>query len=74
MREKGKNTRKTAKPSGESQPPGKRLQTVDAEDDARHWRQLEEKMDNLQEPLSKEIQDIKLKQEEMQNTITEIKN
>uniref|UniRef100_A0A8D1QD57 L1 transposable element RRM domain-containing protein n=1 Tax=Sus scrofa TaxID=9823 RepID=A0A8D1QD57_PIG len=31
-------------------------------------------MDNLQETLSKEIQDIKLKQEEMQNTITEIKN
>ena len=27
-------------------------------------------MDNLQETLSKEIQDIKLKQEEMQNTIT----
>ena len=35
---------------------------------------LEEKMDNLQETLSKEIQDIKLKQDEMQNTITEIKN
>ena len=31
-------------------------------------------MDNLQETLSKEIQDIKLKQEEMQNTTTEIKN
>ena len=27
---------------------------------------LEAKMDNLQEPLSKEIQDIKIKQEEMQ--------
>ena len=34
---------------------------------------LEAKTDNLQETLSKEIQDIKLKQEEMQNTITEIK-
>ena len=31
-------------------------------------------MDNLQETLSKEIQDIKLKQREMRNTITEIKN
>ena len=30
-------------------------------------------MDNLQETLSKEIQDIKFKQEVMQNTITEIK-
>ena len=30
-------------------------------------------MDNLQETLTKEIQDIQLKQEEMQNTITEIK-
>ena len=35
---------------------------------------LEAKMDNLEETLSKEIQDKKLKQEEMQNTITEIKN
>ena len=35
---------------------------------------LEAKMDNLQDTLSKEIQEIKLKQEEMQNTITEIKN
>ena len=30
-------------------------------------------MDNLQETLTKGIQDIKLKQEEMQSTITEIK-
>ena len=35
---------------------------------------LEAKMNNLQETLRKKIQDIKLKQEEMQNTITEIKN
>ena len=35
---------------------------------------LKAKMDNLQETLSKEIQDIKLQQEEMQNTVTEIKN
>ena len=35
---------------------------------------LEAKMDNLQETLSKEIQDITLKQEMMQNTITEVKN
>ena len=35
---------------------------------------LEVKMDNLRETLSKEIQDIKLKQEEMQNKTTEIKN
>ena len=35
-------------------------------------KKLEAEMDNLQETLSKEIQDIKLKQEEMQNTITEI--
>ena len=34
----------------------------------------EAKVDNLQETLSKEKQDIKLKQEEIQNTITEIKN
>ena len=34
---------------------------------------LEAKMDNLQETRTKEIQDIKLKQEEMQNTITEPK-
>ena len=35
---------------------------------------LEAKMDSLQQTQRKEIQDIKLKQEEMQNTITEIKN
>ena len=35
---------------------------------------LEAEMDNLQERLSKEIQDIKLNQEEMQNAITEVKN
>ena len=35
---------------------------------------LEAKMDNLQKTLSKEIQNIKLKQEEMQNTITEAAN
>ena len=35
---------------------------------------LEAKRDNLQETLTKEIQDIKLKQEEMQNTTNEIKN
>ena len=34
---------------------------------------LEAKMDNLQETLSEEIQNIKLKQEEMQKTITKIK-
>ena len=34
---------------------------------------LEAKIGNLQQMLSKEIQDIKLKQQ-MQNTITEIKN
>ena len=37
-------------------------------------KKLEAKTDNLQKTLSKEIQDIKLKQEAMQNKITEIKN
>ena len=35
---------------------------------------LEAKIENLQQALSKEIQDLKLKQAEMQNTINEIKN
>ena len=34
----------------------------------------EAKADNLQDSLSKDIQDLKLDQEEMQNTISEIKN
>ena len=34
---------------------------------------MEAKTVNLEQTLSKEIQDLKLKQEEMQNTITEIK-
>lgn len=35
---------------------------------------LEAKMDNLQETLTKEIQDIKLKQEEMKRSATRNKN
>ena len=35
---------------------------------------LEAKIDILQQTLNKEIQDLKLKQAGMQNTITEIKN
>ena len=35
---------------------------------------LAAKIDNLQQTLSKEIQDLKLKQAEMQNTINKIKN
>ena len=35
---------------------------------------LEAKIDNLQETLTKEIQYIKIKPAEMQNTITEIKS
>jgi len=35
---------------------------------------LETRIDILQQTLSKEVQDLKLKQAEMQNTITEIKN
>ena len=61
---------------GDYQPPGKRLYfslwTLKMMQDI--GNKLEAKIDNLQETLSKEIQDIKLKQEEMQNTITEIKN
>ena len=34
----------------------------------------EAKIDNLQQTLNKEIQDLKLKQAEVQNTVTEIKN
>ena len=35
---------------------------------------LEAKMDNLQETLSKEIPDLRIKQAEVQNAITDIKN
>ena len=35
---------------------------------------LEAKIDKLQETLSKEIEDLKIKQAEMQHIITEIKN
>ena len=35
---------------------------------------LEAKIDKFQETLSKEIQDVSIKQAEMQNTINEIKN
>ena len=71
MREKGKNP--------ENQLSEEEILSLQ-EKDFRLWmlkmmrdigNKLEAKMDNLQETLSKEIQDIKLKQEEMQNTITE---
>ena len=35
---------------------------------------LEAKTDNLEETMRKEIQDLKFKQAEMKNTVTEIKN
>ena len=35
---------------------------------------LEAKIDKLQEIMSKDIQDVRIKQAEMQNIITEIKN
>ena len=35
---------------------------------------LEANTDKVQETLSKEIEDLKIKQADMQNTITEIKN
>ena len=35
---------------------------------------LEEKIDNLQQTLSNKTQDLKFRQAELQNTITEIKN
>ena len=74
MREKGKNT--------ENQLSDEEILSIQ-EKDFRLWmlkmmqdigKKLEAKMDNLQETLSKEIQDLKLKQAEMQSTITEIKN
>ena len=37
-------------------------------------RQLNDLSDKLQETMSKEIEDLRIKQAEMQNTITEIKN
>ena len=37
-------------------------------------KKLEAKVDKIQKTMSKEIEDLKVKQTEMQNTITEIKN
>ena len=49
-----------------------RLMIVKMTQDLRN--KLEAKIDKLQETLSKEIQDLRTKQAEMQNIITEIKN
>ena len=67
-----KNPRKSAKESLSLQEKDFGLMMLKMMQDI--GNKLEAKMDNLQETLSKEIQDIKLKQEEMQNTIIEIKN
>ena len=37
-------------------------------------KKLEAKIDKLQETLSQEIVDVRIKETEMQNTVTEIKN
>ena len=74
MREKGKNPRKSAKRGEDSQTPGKNFRLLMLKMMQDIGNKLEAKMDNFQETLTKEIQDIKLQQEEMQNTITEIKN
>ena len=72
MREKEKKPRKSAMWSGDSQPPGKNFRLLMLKMMQDIGNKLEAKMDNLQETLCKEIQDIKLKQEEMQNTITNL--
>ena len=74
MREKGKNP--------ENQLSDQEILSLQ-EKDCRLWmlkmmqdigNKLKTKIDNLQQTMSKEIQDLKIKQSEMQNTITEIKN
>ena len=40
----------------------------------RFGKKLEAKIDKLQETLSQEIVDVRIKETEMQNTVTEIKN
>ena len=40
----------------------------------RFGKKLEAKIDKLQETLSQEILDVRIKETEMQNTVTEIKN
>ena len=73
MREKGKTTENQLSDKILSlQEKNFRLLMLKMMQDIGH--KLEAKMDNLQETLSKEIQDLKVKQVEMQNTITEIKN
>ena len=73
MREKGKTTEKQLNNEILSlQEEDFRLSMLKMMQDI--GNKLEAKMDNSQETLTKEIQDVKLKQEEMQNTVTEIKN
>ena len=51
----------------------KRLQTMIVKLTQDLGNKLEAKIDKLQEKLSKEIEDLKIKQAKMQNTINEIK-
>ena len=68
-RKTGKNPRKTAQEILSLQEKDFRLLMLKMMQDI--GNKLEAKIDNLEETLSKEIQDIKFKQE-MQNMITEI--
>ena len=45
----------------------------DSKGNSRSWNTLEAEVDKLQEILHKEIEDLKIKQAEIQNTITDIK-
>ena len=45
----------------------------DSKGNSRSWNTLEAEIDKLQEILHKEIEDLKIKQAEIQNTITDIK-
>ena len=74
IREQGeKNPRKMANLSGDYQPPGKDFRLMMLKRMQGIGSKLEAKIDNLEQILSKEIQDLKLKQGEMQNIIIEIK-
>ena len=68
-KERRKNTRKRAKWSGDYQPPWKMI--VKMMQDL--GNKLEAKIDKLQETPSKEIEDLRNKQAEIQNK-TEIRN
>ena len=69
MKGKDENPRKTAKWSRDRQPSIKRIQNNDNEDGSRSQKRMEANIEKMQEMFTKDLEELKNKQTEMNNTL-----